>query len=146
MANHYKMTVTPWAPLAGGALTGKYLKGCQGRIKPESNRRDDNSTRITREVITIAEKLNVEPSHVALQWTRQQGFECIPIVGATKLDQLTENLNSINLTLSPDDLKKLDEASAIDLGFPGKFFREDGVRQNNFGGFYDRIIHRPTTG
>jgi aryl-alcohol dehydrogenase-like predicted oxidoreductase len=146
MANHYKMTVTPWAPLAGGALTGKYLRGGQGRIKPESNRRDDSSTRITKLVMDIAEKHNVEPSHVALQWTRQQGFDCIPIVGATKLEQLHENLNSTNLSLSNEDLKKLDEASAIDLGFPGKFFREDGVRQNNFGGFYEKIIHRPTSG
>jgi aryl-alcohol dehydrogenase-like predicted oxidoreductase len=34
MAKHFGMTVTPWAPLAGGALTGKYLKGDRGRIKP----------------------------------------------------------------------------------------------------------------
>src|ERR1700748_1175329 len=68
MAKHYNMTVTPWAPLAGGALTGKYLRGEQGRIKPESNRRDDNSTRITREVMAIAERLHGEPSNVALHW------------------------------------------------------------------------------
>ena len=142
MAKHYGMTVTPWAPLAGGALTGKYLKGGQGRVKPESNRRDENSTRITREVMAIAEKLGVEPSHVALQWTRQQDFECIPIVGATSLAQLTENLASVSLILSPEDLQRLDTASAIDLGFPGKFFREEAVRQNNFGGFYDRIVKR----
>ncbi|HVS98183.1 MAG TPA: aldo/keto reductase [Puia sp.] len=142
MARHFGMTVTPWAPLAGGALTGKYLRGGQGRVKPESNRRDENSTRITKEVMAIAEKLGVEPSHVALQWTRQQGFDCIPIVGATRIDQLQENLRAIDLTLPESDLQQLDKASAIDLGFPGKFFREEGVRQNNFGGFYDRIIRR----
>ncbi len=140
MAKHFGMTVTPWAPLAGGALTGKYLRGGQGRIKPESNRRDENSERITREVIAVAEKLGVEPSHVALQWTRQQGFECIPIVGATRLDQLQENLKITGLVLPQDALEKLNEASAIDLGFPGRFFKEEGVRQNNYGGFYDRII------
>jgi aryl-alcohol dehydrogenase-like predicted oxidoreductase len=142
MARHFGMTVTPWAPLAGGALTGKYLRGGQGRVKTESNRRDENSTRITREVIAVAEKLGVEPSHVALQWTRQQGVECIPIVGATRLEQLEENLKCIDLSIPQKDLAKLDEASAIDLGFPGKFFKEDGVRQNNYGGFYDRIIPR----
>ena len=142
MAKHFGMTVTPWAPLAGGALTGKYLRGGQGRVKPESNRRDENSTRITREVIAVAEKLGVEPGHVALQWTRQQGFECIPIAGATTLEQLQDNLKTIDLLLPPDDLRRLDEASAIDLGFPGKFFREEGVRQNNYGGFYDRIVPR----
>ena len=142
MARHYGMTVTPWAPLAGGALTGKYLQGGQGRVKPESNRRDPNSERITREVMAVADRLGVTPGNVALQWTRQQGFECIPIVGATRLEQLQENLGMLDLVLPEEDLRRLDEASAIDLGFPGKFFREDGVRQNNFGGFYDRIVRR----
>jgi aryl-alcohol dehydrogenase-like predicted oxidoreductase len=142
MANHFGMTVTPWAPLAGGALTGKYLKGGQGRIKPESNRRDDNSTNITREVMAVADRLGTEPGNVALQWTRQQGFNCIPIVGATKLEQLQENLNMIDLILPQDDVNRLNEVSAIDLGFPNKFFREEGVRLNNYGGFYDRIIRR----
>jgi len=142
MAKHFGMTVTPWAPLAGGALTGKYLRGGQGRIKPESNRRDENSVRITREVVAIAERLGVEPTHVALQWTRQQGFECIPIAGATSVEQLQDNLKTVDLLLSPEDITKLNEASAIDLGFPGKFFREEGVRQNNFGGFHDRIVRR----
>jgi aryl-alcohol dehydrogenase-like predicted oxidoreductase len=142
MAHHFGMTVTPWAPLAGGALTGKYLKGGQGRIKPESNRRDDTSTRITREVMAVADRLGVEPGNVALQWMRQQGFNCIPIVGATRIEQLQENLKTIDLTLPQDDVNRLNEASAIDLGFPGKFFREEGVRLNNYGGFYDRIIRR----
>jgi aryl-alcohol dehydrogenase-like predicted oxidoreductase len=142
MAKHYGMTVTPWAPLAGGALTGKYLMGGQGRIKPESNRRDANSERITREVMAVADQLGVTPGQVALQWTRQQGFECIPIVGATRLEQLRENLGMVGLVLPEEAVRRLDEASAIDLGFPGKFFREEGVRQNNFGGFYDRIVRR----
>jgi aryl-alcohol dehydrogenase-like predicted oxidoreductase len=142
MARHYGMTVTPWAPLAGGALTGKYLRGGQGRVKPESNRRDPNSERITREVMAVADRLGVEPGNVALQWTRQQGFECIPIVGATRIEQLQENLRVADLILPEEEIKRLDEASAIDLGFPGKFFREDGVRQNNYGGFYDRIARR----
>ena len=142
MAKHYGMTLTPWAPLAGGALTGKYLRGGQGRIKAESNRRDESSVRITQEVMAVAERLGVEPSHVALQWTRQQGVECIPIVGATRLEQLEDNLKTIDLILPQEELRRLDEVSAIDLGFPGKFFKEDGVRQNNYGGFYDRIVTR----
>src|SRR6201995_1124741 len=59
MAKHFGMTVTPWAPLAGGALTGKYQKGEQGRIKPESNRRNERSENITKEVIAVADELSV---------------------------------------------------------------------------------------
>jgi len=136
------MTVTPWAPLAGGALTGKYLKGEQGRVKAESNRRDENSERITKVVMAIADEVGVSPAHVALKWTMQQGFSCTPIVGATKVDQLKDNLKTIDLTLTTDHLKRLDEASAIKLGFPGDFFNEDAVKVNSFGGFYDRVEKR----
>src|ERR1700761_2658479 len=113
MAKHFGMTVTPWAPLAGGALTGKYLRGEQGRIKAESNRLNDNSQRITKEVVAIADELGISPGNVALKWTMQQGFSCTPIVGATKVDQLLDNLKAIDLTLTADHLKRLDAASAI---------------------------------
>ncbi|MBC8033384.1 MAG: aldo/keto reductase [Chitinophagaceae bacterium] len=143
MAKHYGMTVTPWAPLAGGALSGKYLRGDKGRIKPESNRLNENSIRITREVVAIAEKLGVQPAHVALKWMMQRDFSCIPIVGATKIDQLEENLHAVSLLLPEEDLQKLHAVSEIDLGFPGNFFKEEGVRLNNYGGFYNRIEKRP---
>ncbi len=144
MAKHFGMTITPWAPLAGGALTGKYLKGDRGRIKETSKRLNENSIRITKEVMAIADELGVQPSHVALKWTMQQGFLSIPVVGATKLNQLEENLKTIDVHLSDDHLNRLDKASAIDLGFPGEFYKEDGVRLGNFGGFYDKIEKRGT--
>src|ERR1700744_5757443 len=125
MAKHFGITVTPWAPLGGGALTGKYLRGEQGRVKADSNRRNERAEAITKVVISIAEELGVSPGNVALQWTRQQGFSCIPIVGATKVEQLQDNLKTIAIMLSDEQLKKLDEASAISSGFPGDFFKED---------------------
>jgi aryl-alcohol dehydrogenase-like predicted oxidoreductase len=142
MAKHFGMTITPWAPLGGGALTGKYLRGDKGRIKPESNRLNDRAVKITQTVVEIAKELGVSESHVALQWTMSQGFSCIPIVGATRVDQLKDNLKTVDVTLSSDHIKKLNEVSAIELGFPGDFFREEAVRNNSFGGFYDRVEKR----
>lgn len=142
MAKHFGMTVTPWAPLGGGALTGKYLKGDTGRIKPESNRRNEQAEKITRVVMAIADELGVSAGNVALQWTRQQGFSCIPIVGATKIDQLKDNLKTVDVVLSEAHLKLLDDASVISLGFPGDFFKEDNVKMVSFGGFYDRVEKR----
>ncbi|HZX58818.1 MAG TPA: aldo/keto reductase [Mucilaginibacter sp.] len=142
MAKHFGMTVTPWAPLGGGVLTGKYLRGEQGRIKPESKRLNDRAVAITKAVVEIANELGTSPGNVALKWTMQQGFSSIPIVGATKLSQLEDNLKTVDVTLSDDQLKRLDDASAIELGFPGEFFREEGVRTNVFGGFYDKVEKR----
>jgi aryl-alcohol dehydrogenase-like predicted oxidoreductase len=142
MAKHFGLTVTPWAPIAGGALTGKYLRGDYGRIKDGSKRLSENSVRITKEVIAIAEEIGAAPSQVALKWTMQQGFSSIPIVGATKLEQLQENLQTVDIALSQAHLDRLNSVSKIDLGFPGEFYQEDGVRKNNYGGFYESIEHR----
>ena len=142
MAKHFGMTVTPWAPLGGGALTGKYLRGENGRIKPESNRRNERSTSITKVVIEIAEELGASPGNVALAWTMQQGFSSIPVVGATKVDQLIDNMRTIDITLTTEHLSKLHEVSKIELGFPGDFFKEEAVRTNTFGGFYDKVEKR----
>ena len=142
MAKHYGMTVTPWAPLGGGVLTGKYLRGEQGRIKPESNRRNDRSEAITKTVMEIAEEIGATAGNVALKWTMQQGFSCIPIVGATKVSQLEDNLKTTEITLTDEHLQRLNAASAIQLGFPGDFFKEDAVKMNTFGGFYDRVEKR----
>ncbi len=139
MAKHFGMTLTPWAPLAGGALTGKYLRGEKGRIKEGSNRLNERSERITKEVMAVAEDLGAEASQVALAWTMQAGVSSIPIVGATKLSQLKDNLEAADLVLSPDAMDRLHRVSAIELGFPHDFYKEDAVKKNNFGGFYDQI-------
>jgi len=142
MAKHFGITVTPWAPLAGGALTGKYLRGEQGRIKEESVRRNDRAIGITKVVMEVADELGTTPGNVALKWTMQKGFSSIPIVGATKLNQLEDNLKTVDIELSDAHIQKLNDASAIQLGFPGDFFREDAVRTNTFGGFYDKVEKR----
>ena len=141
MAKHYGMTVTPWAPLAGGALTGKYLHGDKGRLPDSSKRLNDNSTRIAKEVVAVAQEIGCNASHVALKWTMQQGFSSIPIVGATKPEQITDNLKCVDVVLSEAQIARLNDASKIEMGFPHDFFKEDGVKLVTYGGFYDRIEH-----
>ena len=142
MAKHYNMTVLPWAPLAGGALTGKYLRGDRGRIKDGSNRLNERSESITREVIAIADEIGAEPSAVALKWMMQQDFSCIPIVGATKPAQVAENLKCVDVVLTAEHMKRLDEVSAFELGFPAAFYKEEAVKKNLFGGYFNTIEHR----
>ena len=50
MASSQILALTPWAPLAGGALTGKYLKGETGRVTEQSARRNDRNTAIAAKV------------------------------------------------------------------------------------------------
>ncbi len=142
MAKHFGITVTPWAPLGGGVLTGKYLRGEQGRIKPESKRLDERSTKIAKAVVEVAEEIGASPGNVALKWTASKGFSCIPIIGATKTEQLEGNLKTVDVILNEEQLKKLDDVSKIELGFPGDFFNEEAVKINSFGGFYDNVEKR----
>lgn len=141
MARELGLTVTPWAPLAGGALTGKYLHGEKGRLPDNSRRLSPDAQTIIREVVKVAKSYGVPPSQVALRWTMQQAFKCIPIVGATKVTQLEENLNALHLTLDQKHIDLLNEVSSIELGFPGSFFREEGVKQSVYGGFFEKIEH-----
>jgi aryl-alcohol dehydrogenase-like predicted oxidoreductase len=143
MAEHYNMTVLPWAPLAGGALSGKYLRGEKGRIKESSNRLNERSVKITKEVVAIADELGVDESGVALKWLMQQYVSCIPIVGATKPEQVKQNLKCVDVTLSAEHMQRLNTVSAFELGFPAAFFEEDAVKKNLSGGFYDQTERRP---
>lgn len=139
MAQHFGMTVTPWAPLAGGALTGKYLKGDKGRLPEQSARLNARAEGITKEVMAVAEELGCSAAHVALRWTTQQGFHSIPIVGATKVSQVTENIKAMEITLSAEQIARLNKASEIEMGFPHDFLQQEAVVNTTFGGFKNRI-------
>lgn len=141
MAKAYGMTVTPWAPLAGGALTGKYLKGDKGRLPDTSIRLGERATNITKKVVEIANRLGVTASQVAINWTRQQkGQSVIPIVGATKESQMQDVLGCLKFELPADAISELNEVSKIELPFPQKFLTEPGVQDVLYGGVRDKMI------
>ena len=135
MAKAFGMTITPWAPMAGGALTGKYLVGDRGRISETSARLGERATTITRKVVEVAKKLGVAPSQVAVNWTRQhKGQSVIPICGATKAAQVEDVLGCLKFELPPDAVKELNDISKVDLPWPQKFFPEAGVVDALYGG------------
>jgi diketogulonate reductase-like aldo/keto reductase len=79
-------------------------------------------------------------AQVALAWLRSRPAPVIPIIGARKLSQLQDNLASVDLSLSADQLKALDEASRIELGFPHEIYVKELTRSFIHGGMGDRII------
>jgi aryl-alcohol dehydrogenase-like predicted oxidoreductase len=128
MAKAWNMTVTPWGALAGGALSGKYLRGEKGRLQENSSRLNERSSSIAKAVVDIAESIGATPAQVALKWTIQRDLSVVPIVGATKPEQLADNLKCLDLTLSQEHLDKLNAVSAIELGFPHDFLISDAVK------------------
>lgn len=79
-------------------------------------------------------------AQIALAWLRSRLAPVIPIIGARKLSQLQDNLASFDLTLSADQLKTLDEASRIELGFPHDFYAKELPRTFIYGGMRDQIL------
>ena len=140
MAKAYGMTLTPWAPLAGGALTGKYLKGDKGRLVETSVRLGERATTITKKVVEVADRLGVSASQLAINWTRQhKNQSVIPIVGVTKMTQVEDVLGCLNFEIPVDEMNELNEISKVELPFPHKFFNEPGVRDVLYGGMKDTM-------
>ena len=125
--------------LGGGALTGKYLRGEPGRVPEHSLRRNDRSTAIAQEVVTIADEIGVAPAQVALAWTRQKSQSVVPIIGARRPEQIRDSLGVLSLVLTDEHRERLDAVSAIDIGFPHDFLVSDGVK-GAIGNTQDSII------
>jgi aryl-alcohol dehydrogenase-like predicted oxidoreductase len=142
MANAFDLAVTPWSPLAGGVLSGKYAQNGNGQATSRGQKIPDRSFQIAQTVGEIAQELDCSSAQIALAWLLAQSPQMIPILGASKLEQLQDNLKCLDLTLSPEHLQKLDRASQIELGFPHDFLASEMVRGNLFSGTYDSIDHR----
>jgi len=146
MAKALDLALTPWAPLAGGALTGKYLQkaedGSPLRLAANSARLNDRNTNIAATVVEVAAELGVTPGQVAINWTRQRDQVVVPIIGARKASQMEDSLGAVNFTIPAEQMAKLDAVSTIELGFPHDFLSSDNVRDIIFTGMYDQLDKR----
>ena len=148
MAKALNLGVTAWSPLASGVLTGKYhghgsspeagrmSSGMTKQFLPEKQRTD----RVVAAVKSVSDAIGRSMAQVALAWLRHRTVPVIPIIGARKLSQLQDNLASLDLELSAEHLKGLEEASRIELGFPFDLYNSEMVRSLVYGGMRDQII------
>jgi aryl-alcohol dehydrogenase-like predicted oxidoreductase len=88
----------------------------------------------------VSEETGRSTAQVALAWLRYRDIPVIPIVGARRIAQLQDNLESLTLQLNEKQLAELNEASAIELGFPHQFYELDMVKAMIYGGLRDRIL------
>ncbi len=158
MARSLGMTVTPWGVLGSGVLTGKYndapplpakTSGTTGEKverrldAANSQKANERSIAIARLVVDIAKEIGCTPSQVALAWLRTGPGSIVPILGARRLSQIRDNLGCLDVTLPEEHLRRLGEASRIDLGFPHNMLANPLGRDRLFGGLYSRMAeHR----
>ncbi len=112
----YGLGVIPYSPLAGGFLTGKYR---QNEPLPESRRAEGRKRAMTEknfsllyemEAIALLHKASI--SQVALAWMLADPVITSPIIGATSIDQLDENLGALNVHLTVEELTTLNKITA----------------------------------
>ena len=110
-----------YSPLAFGVLSGKYIEGTaadNARLKlfPRFARYSSaQSTEATKQYLKLAQDLGISLTTLALAFVNQRPFVTSNIIGATNLDQLKENIESINAEFSQETLDRID---AIHAGIP----------------------------
>jgi aryl-alcohol dehydrogenase-like predicted oxidoreductase len=121
--------ITPWSPLAGGFLSGKYRRGAEvgetqrGQITGGPS---DAQFDVIDVLLTVAQETGADPAAVALAWLRERPGVAAPIVGARRLDHLERNLASLEVQLTPAHHAALDRASAPQLDYPHDLNRAVG--------------------
>ena len=134
MAAHFGMSVVAWGPLSAGVLTGKYTRGGDGvdskrtGANQHRGRLSEQALQVARTVDAVADELGASSAQVAMAWVMGRSYGMVPIVGARKVSQLTDTLQSGAVTLTPEQRQRLDEVSAIELGFPHAFLATDHVQ------------------
>jgi aryl-alcohol dehydrogenase-like predicted oxidoreductase len=133
MAMEMGMGVTPWSPLKGGVLSGKYTRTNQpppGRGEWVANHLKERAFALIDALIAIANQVHATPAQVALNWVQNRpGVESTPrgggstIIGARTMDQLVDNLGALEIHLLPEHLATLDELSKPQMPFPHEFLK-----------------------
>ncbi|WP_375451391.1 aldo/keto reductase [uncultured Devosia sp.] len=123
MATEFGLGITPWSPLKGGALSGKYTRDSADRIKPDrtflvSNALNDKTYALIDELEQIAEAHESSVAAVALAWVQAQAGVTSTIIGARRLAQLESNVKALDVKLTEDDLAHLDGLTKPTFGFP----------------------------
>ena len=111
--------LVPYSPLGKGFLTGKMnektifdssdFRSTLPRFTPDALKTNQTLIKLLN---SIAERKKASPAQIALAWLLAQKPWIVPIPGATKLSRLEENIGSVAIELTPDDLREIDSAAS----------------------------------
>ncbi len=133
LAEYAGLAVLPWSPLGGGLLSGKYRPG---EAPPADTRaadstpsavlmrlriEDERNFAVAQAVADLATRLGKTMAQVALNWVLHRPGVTAPILGARTVAQIEDNLGAIGWRLDDESLAALEDASAIDPGYPYNF-------------------------
>ncbi len=122
MAQTHGLALLPWSPLGGGFLTGKYQRDqepTQGRYAPGKDQNfragqllvNERAFAITDKLSELAAPKGCTPGQLALAWCMHQPAITSPIIGPRTMDQLNDNLAALEVEVTDDDRKAIDEVA-----------------------------------
>jgi aryl-alcohol dehydrogenase-like predicted oxidoreductase len=125
-----------WSPLVGGLLSGKYDFGADGAVAGEGRRARIDFPRADKGLAAdavaamrpMAESRGVGVASIALAWLLHQPVVSSVIVGATRPDQLAQNIAASDIELTSDELATLDAVAALDDEYPAWAIKSQNTR------------------
>ncbi len=125
-ARELGLGVTPWGPLKGGALSGKYTRENHGKIEPKRGAfllpaLQEKTYALVDVLQRVAKAIDSSPARVALAWVQNRPGVTSSIIGARTIEQLEDNLEALEVKLSPEHQKLLDDASKPPFYVLGRF-------------------------
>jgi aryl-alcohol dehydrogenase-like predicted oxidoreductase len=123
MASEFGLGITPWSPLKGGVLSGKYTRRNAGQQTADRGARvnaflNEETYAVIDELEVIAEAHETTVASVALSWVHAQSAVSSVIIGARRLSQLDDNIRAVDVTLTAPELARLDALTKPTFGFP----------------------------
>ena len=127
-----KLGLLVWSPLAGGLLSGKYSRDEEKKSDGRRANFDfppvdkDRTFNVIDVLKPMAESKGASVAQLALAWLLHQPAVTSVIIGANKTEQLEDNLKSIDVTFTAEELKKIDEVSKLPAEYPGWMLERTG--------------------
>jgi aryl-alcohol dehydrogenase-like predicted oxidoreductase len=128
MARELGLGVTPWSPLKGGVLTGKYTRANASNVKADrgawiTRSLNDRTYDLVDALVAMAKEMDTTPSRIAIAWVQNRPGVTSTIIGARTMDQLDQNLAALDVKLTDAQVQKLNELSEPQLSFPANFLK-----------------------
>ena len=123
MAEEFGLGITPWSPLGGGALSGKYTRSNADQYKADraalvEGFLNEKTYAVVDELEVIAKAHETTVASVALAWLHAQSAVTSIIIGARRLSQFEDNIRALDVNLTAEELARLNSITEPTLGFP----------------------------
>jgi aryl-alcohol dehydrogenase-like predicted oxidoreductase len=123
MASEFGLGITPWSPLKGGALSGKYTRRNDGQHKADRGGLieaflNERTYAVVDELEIIAKAHETTVAGAALAWVHAQPAMTSIIIGARRLSQLDENVGAVDVNLTAEERARLNALTEPTFGFP----------------------------